>query len=86
MVDFATWQRPAKNGSTGTRSNPSRSRMRAAAEASGLTQEAIGVKMGFAGEHRKAVSRLLNADSYDPRLSTLAAFADAVGKPLKDLA
>ena len=63
-----------------------RSRMRAAADASGLTQEEIGVKMGFSQESaRKAVSRLLNADSYDPRLSTLAAFADAVGAPLKAL-
>jgi transcriptional regulator with XRE-family HTH domain len=64
-----------------------RSKMRAAAEESGLTQEEIGVRMGFAQESaRKAVSRLLNADGYDPRLSTLVAFADAVGKPLKDLA
>jgi transcriptional regulator with XRE-family HTH domain len=64
-----------------------RSQMRAAFEASGLTQEEIGVRMGFApGGARQAVSRLLNAETYDPRLSTLVAFADAVGKPLKDLA
>jgi transcriptional regulator with XRE-family HTH domain len=64
-----------------------RSKMRSAAEASGLTQEEIGVRMGFGQESaRKAVSRLLNAEQYDPRLSTLVAFADAVGKPLKDLA
>jgi transcriptional regulator with XRE-family HTH domain len=64
-----------------------RSRMRVAAEASGLTQEEIGVRMGFGQESaRKAVSRLLNAEAYDPRLSTLVAFANAVGKPLKDLA
>jgi transcriptional regulator with XRE-family HTH domain len=63
-----------------------RAKMRAAAEESGLTQEEIGVKMGFERESaRKAVSRLLNADTYDPRLSTLVAFADAVGKPVKDL-
>ena len=63
-----------------------RARMRAAAEASGLTQEEIGVKMGMSKENaRKAVSRLLNATSYDPRLSTLVAFANAVGKSLKDL-
>jgi hypothetical protein len=43
--------------------------------------------LAFAQESaRKAVSRLLNADGYDPRLSTLVAFAHAVGKPLKDLA
>ncbi|HUE13395.1 MAG TPA: helix-turn-helix transcriptional regulator [Planctomycetaceae bacterium] len=64
-----------------------RSRMRIAAEASGLTQEEIGVKMGFSRDcARQAVSRLLNAETYDPRLSTLVAFANAVGKPLKDLA
>jgi transcriptional regulator with XRE-family HTH domain len=64
-----------------------RAKMRAAAEASGLTQEQIGVRMGFGQESaRKAVSRLLSAETYDPRLSTLVAFADAVGKPLKDLA
>lgn len=63
-----------------------RSRMRAAFEASGLTQEEIGVKMGFSQESaRKAISRLLNADTYDPRLSTLMAFADAVGVPVKSL-
>jgi transcriptional regulator with XRE-family HTH domain len=63
-----------------------RVRMRAAAEESGLTQEEIGVKMGFSQESaRKAISRLLNADTYDPRLSTLVAFANAVGKPVKDL-
>jgi len=63
-----------------------RSRMRAAAEESGLTQEEIGVKMGFERESaRKAISRLLNAETYDPRLSTLVAFANAVGKPVKDL-
>jgi transcriptional regulator with XRE-family HTH domain len=63
-----------------------RVRMRAAAEESGLTQEEIGVKMGFERESaRKAISRLLNAETYDPRLSTLVAFANAVGKPVKDL-
>jgi transcriptional regulator with XRE-family HTH domain len=63
-----------------------RSRMRSVAEASGLTQEEIGVRMGFSQQSaRKAVSRLLNAETYDPRLSTLVAFADAVGKPLSDL-
>jgi hypothetical protein len=43
--------------------------------------------MGFAKDSaRKAVSRLLNLElEYDPRLSTLLAFADAIGRPLKDL-
>jgi transcriptional regulator with XRE-family HTH domain len=64
-----------------------RARMRAAFDKSGMTQEQIGLKMGFTKDGaRSAVSRLLNADSYDPRLSTLVAFANAVGKPLKDLA
>jgi transcriptional regulator with XRE-family HTH domain len=63
-----------------------RVRMRSAAEESGLTQEEIGVKMGFERESaRKAISRLLNAETYDPRLSTLVAFANAVGKSVKDL-
>jgi transcriptional regulator with XRE-family HTH domain len=62
-----------------------RVKMRAAVEKSGMSQEEIGVKMGFGQDSaRKAVSRLLNAETYDPRLSTLVAFANAVGKPLRD--
>ena len=61
--------------------------LRNAAEASGLTQEEIGVKMGLAEKDaRKAVSRLLNPGiSYDPRLSTLLSFAKAIGKELREL-
>lgn len=61
--------------------------MRHAAEQSGMTQEEIGLRMGFAKDSaRKAVSRLLNLESdYDPRLSTILAFADAINRPLKDL-
>lgn len=60
--------------------------MRQAAKESGLTHEEIGLRMGFAkGGAKQAVSRLLTQDEYDPRLSTLAAFAAAVNKPLKDL-
>lgn len=60
--------------------------MRQAAAESGLTMEQIGLRMGFAkGGAKQAVSRLLSQDDYDPRLSTLAAFAAAVNKPLKDL-
>ena len=64
-----------------------REKLRMAAQASGMTQEEIGIKMGLAQKDaRKAVSRLLNpAISYDPRLSTLVKFADAIGMPLKDL-
>jgi transcriptional regulator with XRE-family HTH domain len=64
-----------------------RDKMRQAVEASGMTQEEIGMRMGFAqGGARQAISRLLNADmEYDPRLSTLLAFAKAVNTSLKDL-
>ena len=64
-----------------------REKLRHAAEASGMTQEEIGLRMGFAKDSaRKAVSRLLNLESdYDPRLSTLLAFAKAIGRSLKEL-
>lgn len=64
-----------------------REKLRNAAEASGLTQEEIGVKMGLAEKDaRKAVSRLLNLGiDYDPRLSTLISFAKALGKDLKEI-
>lgn len=64
-----------------------RERMRRAAEASGMTQEEIGLRMGFSKDSaRKAVSRLLNAQApYDPRISTLLSFAEAIGQRLKDL-
>jgi transcriptional regulator with XRE-family HTH domain len=64
-----------------------REKLRHAAETSGMTQEEIGLRMGFAKDSaRKAVSRLLNLESeYDPRISTLLAFADAIGRPLKEL-
>jgi transcriptional regulator with XRE-family HTH domain len=62
-------------------------KMRRAAELSGMTQEEIGIRMGYAKDSaRKAVSRLLNADAeYDPRLSTLLSFAQALGVSLKDI-
>lgn len=64
-----------------------RERLRRAAKDSGMTQEEIGVRMGFARDSaRKAVSRLLNVGTeYDPRLSTLLAFASAIGRSLKEL-
>lgn len=64
-----------------------REKLRRAAETSGMTQEEIGLRMGFAkSSARQAVSRLLNLEAeYDPRLSTLLAFADAVKRPFKDL-
>jgi transcriptional regulator with XRE-family HTH domain len=64
-----------------------RHRLRDAAAAAGLTQQEIGERMGFAGaDARKAVSRLLNPNvEYDPRLSTLLRFAEAVEKPLAEI-
>jgi transcriptional regulator with XRE-family HTH domain len=64
-----------------------REKLRRAAAESGMTQEEIGLRMGFAKDSaRKAVSRLLNTEAeYDPRLSTLLVFAKAVGRPLKEL-
>jgi transcriptional regulator with XRE-family HTH domain len=64
-----------------------REAMRQAASKSGMTQEEIGVRMGFAkASARKAISRLLNPDvEYDPRISTLLSFASAIDKRLEDL-
>ena len=64
-----------------------RANLRRAADESGMTQEEIGLRMGLAkAGARKAISRLLNANiAYDPRLSTLIAFAQAINRPLKEL-
>jgi transcriptional regulator with XRE-family HTH domain len=64
-----------------------REKLRLAVKESGMTQEEIGLRMGFAKDSaRKAVSRLLNVEvDYDPRLSTLIAFASALGQDLKKL-
>ena len=64
-----------------------RDKMRHAVEESGMTQEEIGLRMGFAKDSaRKAVSRLLNPEiDYDPRLSTLIAFAEAINRRVRDL-
>ncbi len=64
-----------------------RERLRRAAEESGLTQEEIGLRMGYTKSGaRQAVSRLLNAEAdHDPRLSTLLSFARAVSRSLKEL-
>jgi len=64
-----------------------RANLRQAAKDSGMTQEEIGLRMGFGKDSaRKAVSRLLNVEAeYDPRLSTLLSFADALNRPLKDI-
>lgn len=64
-----------------------REKLRQAAKDSGMTQEEIGLRMGFSKDSaRKAVSRLLNVEiDYDPRLSTLLVFAKALNRPFKDL-
>jgi len=64
-----------------------RDNMRLAVQKSGMTQEEIGLRMGFAKDSaRKAVSRLLNPEiDYDPRLSTLIAFAEAINRRVRDL-
>jgi len=64
-----------------------RDKLRAAAAESGLTQQEIGEAMGVSSSGaRQTVSRLLLPGSdYDPRLSTLLAFAKAVKRPLSDL-
>jgi transcriptional regulator with XRE-family HTH domain len=64
-----------------------RNNLRRAAEESGMTLEEIGLRMGFArGGARQAVSRLLNQEGdYDPRLSTIISFAEALDLPLQEL-
>lgn len=64
-----------------------RLKLRRATDESGMTQEEIGLRMGYVrGGARQAVSRLLNGETgHDPRLSTLLAFAEAIGRPLKEL-
>lgn len=61
--------------------------MRTAAELSGMTQEQIGIAMGFSKSGaRQAVSRLLNPEvDYDPRLTTLIHFAAAVNTSLPEI-
>ena len=52
-----------------------------------MTQERIGIRMGFSKDSaRKAVSRLLKQENkYDPRLSTLIAFCRAIRRPLDEI-
>lgn len=64
-----------------------RDKLRQMATDSGMTQEQIGVGMGFSkSSARQAVSRLLNTDlDYDPRLSTIISFANAINKRIEDI-
>lgn len=75
---------------TSPKSNPLeviRARLRKAAQDSGMTQEEIGIAMGFSKSGaRQAVSRLLSSESnLDPRLTTLIEFAAAIKCPLTEL-
>jgi len=74
-------------GKTKPTADSVRNKLREAAEASGMSQHDIGVAMGLEPDSaRKAVSRLLNPNvEYDPRLSTLLAFAQAIKRPLSDI-
>lgn len=61
-------------------------KLKAAADASEMTQQQIGERMGYSeASARKAVSRLLSGKENDPRLSTLLAFAKAIDKKLADI-
>jgi transcriptional regulator with XRE-family HTH domain len=64
-----------------------RAKLRIAAKQSGMTQQEIGVAMGYSeSSARQAVSRLLNPEvHYDPRLTTLLEFAAAVKSSLPDI-
>jgi transcriptional regulator with XRE-family HTH domain len=64
-----------------------RDKLRVAAQQSGMTQEEIGIAMGFSKSGaRQAVSRLLSPESeLDPRLTTLIQFAQAVNCSLTEI-
>lgn len=54
-------------------------------EKSGMTQDELGIKMGFeTGVARRAVWQLFNKTP-DPRFSTLLRLAESLGVELKDL-
>ena len=63
-----------------------RDNLRQAAKESGLTLEEIGLRMGLSKSGaRQAISRFLNQEDYDPRLSTILSFAQAIQKPIVKL-
>lgn len=67
--------------------NALRVKLRAAADKTDMTYTEIGIAMGMDLESaRRVVSRLLSPNiDYDPRLSTLVAFAQAIKQPLAEL-
>jgi len=64
-----------------------RRKLKVASDASDLTYQEIGDRMGFSpSSSRQAVSRLLDTKhDYNPRLETLLAFAEAIDRPLADI-
>jgi transcriptional regulator with XRE-family HTH domain len=65
--------------------DPVMERVRSAAEASGLSLQEMGEKMGYDKEHaRRSVWQFLNK-THDPRISMLRRFASAIGKTLGEL-
>jgi transcriptional regulator with XRE-family HTH domain len=67
------------------KADPTMDRVRAVFEASGLTLDELGKRMGHEGDvARKGAWQFLNK-IIDPRLSTLRKFAEAVGVSLADL-
>jgi transcriptional regulator with XRE-family HTH domain len=66
------------------RDDPVMEAVRKRAEESGLTQQALGERMGYApSTARQAVSQFLK--SGDPQISMLRRFAEAVGISLQTL-
>jgi transcriptional regulator with XRE-family HTH domain len=66
-------------------SDPVMVRVRSAAEASGLSLQELGERMGYDKEHaRRSVWQFLNK-THDPRISMLRRFASAIGTPLSEL-
>ena len=58
--------------------------VRKAAASSGMTQQALGERMGYpADSARQSVSQFLK--SHDPRVGMVRRFADALGMPLSRL-
>ena len=82
-VTFCVWQVPARPGRVRALPPPAAfaRNLRAAREEAGLSQEALAER---AGMHRNAVA-LLETGKRDPRVSTVAKLAKALGIPAGEL-
>lgn len=82
-VLFCVWQVSARPGRVRALPPPAAfaRNLRAAREKAGLSQEALAER---AGMHRNAVA-LLETGKRDPRVSTVAKLAKALGVPASDL-